>query len=298
MHISVLIATYNRADNLRLCLHSYLRQSEGDFEIIVSDDGSTDETPAVVDEFKAKAPFEVRHLWREHDGFRTAEATNRGIAAARYKWLLFSDCDSLAPRDLVAVHRRAAEGRRLLCGGYIRLTKEYTRSLTPEMVERGEFERQLTRMVRLSQYKQHLINLCYIAVGKKRRPHNRHVNMSCAKGAMIEINGYDHRFVGWGNEDGDVRDRLRMIGVQPKCIYHKAIICHLWHPIEPSVALRPNQAYAPAAEHPGALRDGPRFSEGRGFLVRGLRSGCANGVRTRRSTHSLRREPVAVEDRA
>ena len=47
--ISVLINTYNRAGHLRNCLEGLLRQTERDFEVVVADDGSSDDTDEVTE---------------------------------------------------------------------------------------------------------------------------------------------------------------------------------------------------------------------------------------------------------
>lgn len=254
--ISILVTTWERAEYLRLCLLGYLRQTEGDFEIIISDDGSTDPTPEVVDEFKKRAPFPVTYLWRPHDGHRRAEVINRAIVAAKHDWLLFSDCDSVPKADLVEVHRREADPRRLLCGGCVRLDQARSAAMTPEKVLSGEFETYISPIGRRKFRRKHLINLFYIAIRKARRPHNLALNMSCSKRAMIEINGYDQNFRGWGNADGDVRDRLRKIGVTPKSVVHKALVFHLWHPEHPTRRKRLNRDYARRTKVPARCEVG------------------------------------------
>lgn len=244
MKISIVITTWNRAEFLRRALYGYLRQTEKDFEIVVADDGSEDHTPDVVKEFQEKALFPVKYIRQELEGHRRAEAINRGVAAAQHAWILFSDCDAVPHRDLVAVHRHYAEPDRLLCGERIRLDKEYTESLTLEMIQDGDFEKKLTKYKKIQLVKQHLKNQFYILQGKKRRPHNYGLNMSCSREAFDRVNGYDHNFRGWGNADGDLRDRMRMVGIKPKSIAHKAIVFHQWHPTHSTRALRLNKEYA------------------------------------------------------
>lgn len=256
MKISVLVTTWNRAEYLRLCLLGYLRQTEGDFEIVISDDGSTDATPDVVREFKARAPFPVTYIWRAHEGHRRAEVINRAIAAAQHEWLLFTDCDSVPKADLVEVHRRESDPRRLLCGGCVRLSEEASRAVTPESVLSGDFEKHLNAGRRRKLRHKHWINLFHIAVRRPRRPHNLGLNMSCSRKAMLDINGYDHNFRGWGNADGDVRDRLRRLGVMPKSVMHTAVVFHLWHPEHPTRRQRLNREYARRAKVPARCESG------------------------------------------
>lgn len=85
--ISVVIPTYNRARFLKEALESVFSQTVADREIIVVDDGSSDETRAVLEPFRDR----IRYLYQENAG--GAAARNRGIAAARGEWVAFLDSD-------------------------------------------------------------------------------------------------------------------------------------------------------------------------------------------------------------
>lgn len=87
---SVIIPTYNRADKLRRALASLVEQSCRDFEVLVCDDGSTDDTAVVVAEFSGTLP--VSHLWEPNWG-GPARPRNRGIQAAVGQWVCFLDAD-------------------------------------------------------------------------------------------------------------------------------------------------------------------------------------------------------------
>ena len=85
LEISLFISTYQRPHLLRLCLASIQSQQgvEGAFEVIVSDDGSTDETPRVVDEFARSVKFPVSYATHPHTTFHPARCRNKGARAAR-----------------------------------------------------------------------------------------------------------------------------------------------------------------------------------------------------------------------
>ena len=72
--VSVFIASYNHARFLPQCLDSILRQSYQDFEIVVADDGSTDNTDEILTDYQRRFPDKIRYLW--HPGHK-----NRGISA-------------------------------------------------------------------------------------------------------------------------------------------------------------------------------------------------------------------------
>lgn len=86
--VSVIIPTYNRAVLLRSAINSVLSQSYEDYEIIVVDDGSTDDTEKIVNELSTD---KLRYVYQENKG-RSA-ARNYGIKLARGEYVAFLDSD-------------------------------------------------------------------------------------------------------------------------------------------------------------------------------------------------------------
>lgn len=91
--VTVLMAAYNAAPFLRKSLDSVLCQSFKDFEIVIIDDGSTDETGAILDEY-CKADKRIVKLVNEHNMGLIA-SLNRGIEAARGKYIARFDADDI-----------------------------------------------------------------------------------------------------------------------------------------------------------------------------------------------------------
>jgi len=87
--VSVIIPTYNRAHLIGRAIKSVLNQTYRDFEIIIVDDGSTDNTEEVVKSFTDKRIRYIRH--KENKGAATAR--NIGIKAARGEYIAFQDSD-------------------------------------------------------------------------------------------------------------------------------------------------------------------------------------------------------------
>jgi glycosyltransferase involved in cell wall biosynthesis len=102
--VSCIIPVYNGAAFIRDAVQSILAQTGTDTEIIVVDDGSTDDTPAVVATFGET----VRYLHQTNRG--PAAARNAGIACARGDWIAFLDADDLwLPGKLPSQLRRFGE---------------------------------------------------------------------------------------------------------------------------------------------------------------------------------------------
>ena len=85
--VSVIIPTYNRAAYIVEALESVFAQTYGDCEIIVVDDGSTDDTKAVLQSHMAR----IRYIYQENAGVSVAR--NTGISAATGEWIAFLDSD-------------------------------------------------------------------------------------------------------------------------------------------------------------------------------------------------------------
>jgi glycosyltransferase involved in cell wall biosynthesis len=244
MDISVVLTTYNRPGSLALVLEGYLRQTQFDFEMVIADDGSGDETKDVIDAFRERAPFPIIHAWREHDGFRAAAVRNMGIKRASTGYLIFTDGDCIPCRDLVERHRKSRREGSFVLGGYVRLTEEYSRSLTPEKVAEGEFANQLMPKRRAKLWYHHMNSYFYNLTGSKDRPRIAGMNFSVWKADVIAVNGFDENYVGWGREDSDMRTRLRRYGLRGKSIWPYCLIYHIHHPPDPSKGDgRQNAAY-------------------------------------------------------
>jgi len=87
---SVIIPTYNRAHNIRKALDSLIEQSFKNFEVLVCDDGSTDDTEEVVKSYADR--LNIKYLWAENWG-GPAKPRNSGIAVSTGEWICFLDSD-------------------------------------------------------------------------------------------------------------------------------------------------------------------------------------------------------------
>jgi len=89
--VSVLIPSYNAAHFLPISIESALSQTYQDFEIVLIDDGSTDNTRELVSSFMDKYPHKISYFKQENKGL--AAARNTGIAHARGEYLALLDAD-------------------------------------------------------------------------------------------------------------------------------------------------------------------------------------------------------------
>lgn len=105
--ISVIIPVYKCEQYIESCVDSILNQTYRDFEIILVDDGSPDNSGKICDELAEKYN-KITVLHQENQG--QSAARNNGVEIARGKWLCFVDCDdSVHPRMLEALYNAVTE---------------------------------------------------------------------------------------------------------------------------------------------------------------------------------------------
>ena len=92
MKISIIIPVYNVEKYLRECLDSILAQSYKDFEIILVDDGSTDSSGNICDEYSMKYE-NIKVLHKNNNGLSSAR--NAGLDIAQGEYILFIDSDDV-----------------------------------------------------------------------------------------------------------------------------------------------------------------------------------------------------------
>ena len=86
MYLSIIIPTFNRASFLERAINSILNQSYQKFEIIVVDDGSTDNTKSILKKYP-----EIRYFYQKNSG--VSKARNVGIQNSKYDYIAFLDSD-------------------------------------------------------------------------------------------------------------------------------------------------------------------------------------------------------------
>jgi glycosyltransferase involved in cell wall biosynthesis len=92
--LSVVIATYNRAPLLKVAIDSVLSQTYQDYELIVADDGSSDDTAELVSSYAERGmrgAERIHYFYQKNQG--KSVALNNAIAQARGEWIAFLDSD-------------------------------------------------------------------------------------------------------------------------------------------------------------------------------------------------------------
>lgn len=236
--ISILLATYNWPQALKLCLESLATQTDRSFEIIIADDGSTDSTKEVIEQFMASCPLSIKHLWQEDHGFRKTIILNRAIAAAQGDYLVFLDGDCIVQPDFVARHQALAQNGYVVTGSRVLLNEK----LTQELINwpRWDFHRFSDRLLgeRLSGGINKYWPLKIKLGNGSWRDYKKFVwrrikgcNMACWKADAEAIHGFDETMTGWGHEDADFVFRLQRHHIIRKSGSWATEVLHLFHKI-------------------------------------------------------------------
>ena len=95
--ISVIVPVYNTEKFLNNCIESILNQTHKNLEVIIIDDGSTDNSPAICDEY-AKKDSRVKVIHKENGG--VSSARNAGLDIASGEYIGFIDGDDVIEPDM------------------------------------------------------------------------------------------------------------------------------------------------------------------------------------------------------
>lgn len=96
--VSVIIPVYNVKNYLNRCLDSALAQTYSNLDIVIIDDGSTDGSAAIIDEYASK-DARIQAIHQKNAG--VSQARNAGIDAAKGEWIAFLDSDDEMTKDAV-----------------------------------------------------------------------------------------------------------------------------------------------------------------------------------------------------
>ena len=98
MKISVIVPVYNVENYLEKCLNSLVNQTLEEVEILVINDGSTDNSQEIIDEFQKKFPQKIKAFYKENGGL--SDARNFGIDRATGEFLAFVDSDDYVSENM------------------------------------------------------------------------------------------------------------------------------------------------------------------------------------------------------
>ncbi|MFC1461515.1 glycosyltransferase, partial [Verrucomicrobiota bacterium] len=234
MKTSVLIAVYNRPDMLKACLRALALTGARFDEVVVSDDGSSEEFVRRMQAFFPEFSFPIRYVSQEDKGFRAAAARNNAIRKSEGDYLICLDCDILLLPGALDIHLRHARQGSFLAADRAFLNEASSRKaiegpLDADLLEdlwQGADRNHLGRVQR--QFERNRL-LRKLGLTRRHKPKILGCHFSLFREDVERINGFDEHYVGWGLEDDDFCMRLHQAGVRGKSIIPEARALHLRH---------------------------------------------------------------------
>jgi hypothetical protein len=242
IEVSIIISTYNQPDVLELVIRSFQKQTVKNFEVIIADDGSTEDTKSLIEDYKESVDFPLIHVWHEDIGYRKTIIHNEAIRRSSGQLLIFIDGDCVVSSDFVRDHFSIFEenqksdylfmGRRVEVGP--KLTQQINKFTidsilkpwSPDLFLSG-FKKDTENTLRCFSIKNSIVR--YLLKADK-VPDLLGSNFSIPKNLMVKINGFNEDLKFYWGEDADIFLRCRNLKVKIIGKKYFAVEYHLFHP--------------------------------------------------------------------
>lgn len=197
-------------------------------EVLIADDGSSEETTTLIDSFRDRFPVPLRHFWQHDDGFRKTAIINEAIAHTNCSYIIQIDGDIVLGPHFVEDHMAVREKGTYIRGSRVLLSDARSKAFLKA--------RNYTALSAFSSGIKNRINalripfLSSLLIRKSRRSDNVH-GSNCAywRADFIKVNGYNNQLKGWGHEDIELAARFINSGLRQKRVKMRAIGYHLHH---------------------------------------------------------------------
>jgi glycosyltransferase involved in cell wall biosynthesis len=233
--ISIIISTYNSPRWLEKVLWGYTVQTYTDFEIVIADDGSTEETEHLLDLFSKNTSLSIKHIWHEDQGFQKTKILNKAVLASQAEYCIFTDGDCIPRKDFIETHFENRRTSTFLSGGHFPLSMELSHIISKkDILNQDCFDLSWLSDNGLKKSFKNikLVNSSSISnfmnLVTSTKPTWNGGNASAWKKDILAINGFDERMK-YGGEDREFGERLINYGVKPKRVRYLAIVVHLEH---------------------------------------------------------------------
>ncbi len=207
MLFSVIIPTYNRLSQLKLTLQSVFNQDIDDYEVIVVDDGSTDDTEQYL---KSLATPKLNWIRQNNKG--PAAARNAGIKLSQGKYIAFTDDDCTVPSNWLSSFKEVFESNGVdIIGGAVKNSNKKTI---------------------YSEVSQHITNFFveYLNRAGKPSPFLTSNNIAYRADFLKKVGGFDERFKKAGGEERALNWKILCAG--GKSVYAPDIIVEHNHKMD------------------------------------------------------------------
>jgi len=239
---SIIISFYNKIEYLEFILISLENQHFKDFEIIIADDGSSQNIVEELEPLLKKVSFPVLHIWQEDFGFRKNKILNQAILKAASDYLIFIDGDCVLHPEFVSEHFFNKKQNVCLTGRRVNLSEKITSELNPQKIKNGFLQKHFYKIIYDGIFGKsfdvekgfYFKNKTMRKIFNKKQRGILGCNFSLYKKDLLDINGFDERYKAPSiGEDSDIQFRLELNNVKVHSLNNIAIQYHLYHKLQP-----------------------------------------------------------------
>ncbi|MDD5150980.1 MAG: glycosyltransferase family 2 protein [Flavobacterium sp.] len=228
MRTTLLITTYNWPKALDTTLKSVDNQTIKPTEIIIADDGSSEETQKLINAWQIKSKTPIIHSWQEDIGFRAAASRNKAIAKASGEYIIMIDGDLVLHPNFIENHLKHCKSNQFTIGPRVILNEEYSKRLLLEKNIDFSIKSNQILANKKNTINNSLLSKIFSHITKSDKQ-VRSCNMACFKNDLVKVNGFNEDFIGWGREDTELVVRLLNKNINRKNIKFNANTLHIFH---------------------------------------------------------------------
>jgi glycosyltransferase involved in cell wall biosynthesis len=218
MENSVIITVYNKLQHLRNAMMSLCSQSVLPDELILADDGSSEDIVGGIADLVRECRFPVTFVQQADIGFRASKNRNNGAKQAKGNYLVYFDQDLIYTRNYLEGILTNKRSKHFYVGYPIWLTEEQSRNVTPDVIRSCNFQSVASEEQRQFIARQYTKEWLYTVLNawglRKYGPSLRSCCFGVYKKDLISVNGFDESFKYWGYEDDDLGNRLYAAGIK------------------------------------------------------------------------------------
>lgn len=234
MSVGVIISAYKDAHSLDKVLTAYSVQTLTPDEIIIAEDGQSQDIFQLVKKWKSLLSSSLLHITQKDNGFRKNRILNKAIKLSNSHQLIFTDQDILPRNDFVAMHVKLLKPNCFISGGsHLNIKQSYHNHLCDnDIINQNIFDKKFL-------YKNTLLCFSKLRLVKNPllarfldfiTPRNAFIgcNSSAFREDLVEVSGFDEYLL-YGGEDLNIGIRLNNKGCKGKRYRYSLVCLHLDH---------------------------------------------------------------------